>query len=108
MHDGGDDQFVRRGTSWESPTRLDRQAKQALAVGFQHGVSVTAPESNLRLSRDPTDVSQATRQAFDEAGFRVHPTPTRRDPHHHTVELPDPVTDEVAEVFNRVLGRSKK
>lgn len=29
MNDGGDDIFSRRGTSWESPTRLDRQAKQA-------------------------------------------------------------------------------
>ena len=107
MGDGGD-VLVRRGTSWESPRRLARQAKQAREAGFRHGVSVTVPEANLLLARDPTDVSQASRRALEDAGLKVHPTPTRRDPNHHTIELPDPVTDEVAEVFNRIFGRAKK
>ena len=42
-----------------------------------------------------------------ERDFPVHDTPTRHDPQHRTVELPKPVTHEVAELFNRLLGRSK-
>ncbi len=104
---GGDDILIRRSTSWERASRLDRQSKTAEAHGFPHGVSVTTLESNIRLSRDPTDVSQATRPAFEDAGFRVHDTPTRRDPNHHTVALPNPVIIEVAEKFNELFGRSK-
>lgn len=108
VHNGGDDELVRRGTSWESTSRLKRQAEAAERAGFPHGVSVTTPESNARLARNPKDVSRATRSAFQEAGFPVHHTPTRRDRSHHTVELPKPVTKEVAKRFNQVLGRKKR
>ncbi len=99
--------LVRRGSSYESATRLQKQAAAAEAHGFPHGVSVTTPESNLRLSRNPSDASQATREAFEDVGFPVHHTPTANDPLHHTVELPSEVTPEVADRFNSVLGRSK-
>jgi hypothetical protein len=108
-----DDVLVRRGVSWESAQRLERQAAAAAQGGvaqngvpFGHGVSVTSPTSNQRLARDPLDAVQATRKAFEDAGFEVRHTPTRSDPDHHTVVLPEPVTDAVAVLFNALLGRS--
>ena len=87
----------RLGTSRESVTRLANRAVEAeRAIGI-HGVSVTAgPESRPH--------SRALRLVV-EALFRVHDTPTRNDPLHRTVELPKPVTKEVADRFNRVFGR---
>ena len=38
-----------------------------------------------------------------EKHFRVHNT--GNDPLHRTVELPKPVTQEVADLFNRLFGR---
>lgn len=105
---GPDDTLVRQGTSYESASRLQRQADAAEQQGFGHGVSVTTPESNARLSRDPTSASTATRREFEEAGLPVHHTPTARDPNHHTVELPDPVTPEAAQRFNEILGRTRR
>ena len=108
-----DDTLVRRGTSSESSTRLAKQAAAAEKAGlakngvpYGHGVSVTTPEANARLSRDPSDASVATRAALEQAGFEVRHTPTNADPTHHTVQLPKPVTPEVAELFNRVFGRT--
>jgi hypothetical protein len=49
-----------------------------------HGVSVTTPESNLKLSRDPEDAVTATRQQIEEAGFGLVHTPTYKDDFHHT------------------------
>jgi len=102
-----DDPRVRRGKSWESHNRLASQAAQADAAGFGHGVSVTSPEANDVLARDPADSVQAMRRAFEDAGFEVRYTPTSKDSDHHTIVLPKPVTDEVAERFNTVLGRTK-
>jgi hypothetical protein len=106
---------VRRGIRWESTKRLAAQAAQAEQAGaasngnpLGHGVSVTTPEANQRLARDPKDASAATRQALKEAGFEVRYTPTRNDTDHHTVQLPKPVTDEAGERFNAVFGRTRK
>jgi hypothetical protein len=74
-------------------------------VSFGHGVSVTSPDANSRLARDPADAVHATRKAFEDAGFEVRPTPTRSDADHHTIQLPKPVTEEIAKLFNTVLGR---
>jgi hypothetical protein len=108
-----DDLLVRRGVAWESAQRLARQAALAEAAGtatngvsFGHGVSLTSPEANQRLARDPSDAVQAIRRAFEAAGFEVRYTPTNNDSEHHTVLLPKPVTDEVAARFNAVLGRT--
>jgi hypothetical protein len=112
---GFDDLLVRRGQSWDSARRLaDLAAKAELAgaaingVPYGHGVSVSSPEANQRLARDPSDAVQATRRVFEEAGFEVRYTPTRSDPDHHTVQLPKPVTEEAATRFNTVLGRIKR
>jgi hypothetical protein len=106
------DLLVRRGVNWESAKRLARQAAAAAQGGvaqngvpFGHGVSVSSPESNQRLARDPADAVGATRKAFEDAGFKVRYTPTRNDTDHHTVVLPDPVTEAVATLFNTLLGR---
>jgi hypothetical protein len=108
-----DDLLVRRGVAWESAQRLARQAALAESAGaatngvlFGHGISLTSPEANQRLARDPSDAVQAARRAFEAAGFEVRYTPTRNDSDHHTAQLPKPVTDEVATRFNAVLGRT--
>jgi hypothetical protein len=100
---GPDDILVRRGRSRESAKRLAKHAAMAEnggsaqnGVSYGHGVSVTTPESNARLASDPSDAVAATRRALEDAGFEVRHTPTRKDSHHHTVQLPKPVTDAVA------------
>ena len=110
-----EDLLVRRGSSWESARRLADQAARAQQGGtaingvpYGHGVSVTSPPANQHLARDPDDASSATRQAFEDEGFQVRHTPTRKDSDHHTVQLPEPVTDEVATRFNTILGRTRK
>lgn len=105
--------LVRRGRSRESARRRGQQAASAEHAGlaqnglpFGHGVSVTTPEANARLATDPTDAVHATRQALEDAGFVVRHTPTRADSDHHTVQLPKPVTEDVADLFNNVFGRT--
>jgi hypothetical protein len=112
MECGADDTLVRRGRRKESAKRLEKQALAAENAGaaqngvaFGHGVSVTTPRSNAVLASDPDDVVSATRRNLEEAGFPVRYTPTRNDNDHHTVQMPKPVTDEVAARFNAVLQR---
>jgi len=108
-----DDPLVRRGMARKSATRLARQAALAAqggvarnGIAFGHGVSVTSPEANRVLARDPANAVRAMRRQFEEAGFEVRYTPTHSDCDHHTIILPSPVTDEVASRLNTVLGRS--
>ena len=75
-------------------------------IPFGHGVSVSSPEANQVLARDPTDAAGATRKDFEDAGFEVRYTPTVNDSDHHTIILPNPVTPEVATRFNDVLRRA--
>jgi hypothetical protein len=92
-----DEQLKRFGTDPESADRLAEQAAKAEAVIGIHGVSVTA--------RGTTAPAGAAPRSEVEKHFRVHDTPSRRDPLHRTVELPKPVTPEVAELLNRLFGR---
>ena len=101
----GDDLLVRRGTGVETATRLGKQADAAEKAGFGHGVSVTSPNSNARLARDPHDAVSAKRKEIESAGFGVVHTPTRVDPDHHTVLLPKPVSKAIADLFNQIFGR---
>jgi hypothetical protein len=87
----------REGLTRESARRLARKAAEAERWLGIHGVSVTAGPP-----RHPA--SQAARDEV-ENHFPVHDTPTRADPLHRTVELPKPVTQEVADLFNRLFGR---
>ncbi len=110
-----DDLLVRRGRSWESARRLAGHSARAEAGGrarngvpYGHGVSVTSPEANRRLARDPSDAVQATRRAFEDAGFEVRYTPTDTDLDHHSLQLPKPVTEATATLFNTILGRTRR
>jgi len=87
--------LYRYGTATESTARLATKAAEAEAAGFPHGVST-------RDATTATDVSSALRSDVEQH-FTV--TKTGADPHHYTVELPKPVTDAVAELFNRIFGR---
>ena len=88
----------RFGTDPETAEKLTSAAAAAAAVIGIHGVSVTARETKAPAGRaNRSDIEQH---------FTVHNTPSRRDPLHRTVELPQPVTTEVAELFNRLFGRA--
>lgn len=92
-----DEVLKRFGTDPESVEKLASAAAQALGVLGIHGVSATARDTSAPVGRnDRTEV---------EKHFRVHDTPSRRDPLHRPIELPQPVTAEVAELFNRLFGR---
>jgi hypothetical protein len=71
-------------------------APEAEAAGFPHRVSVFS-----RTSR-PDAVSAPYAEVA--ARFRVHKT--GRNPYHYTVELPKPITDEVAVLFNQIFART--
>ena len=89
--------LFRFGTKAESAEQLAAQAAKAEAAGLPHGVSTT--------TRAPTKTaaSSAARAAVEEH-FPVQQT--GGDPAHHTVGLPKPVTQQVADVFNKLFGRS--
>jgi hypothetical protein len=75
----------------ETATRLGRKAAEAEKAGFPHGVSVTTSPDEGR----PCAVANCSdvQNVFDV-------TKTGTDPHHYTVELPKPVTQDVADDFN--------
>ena len=87
----------RLGTSRESAARLARKAQEAETVLGIHGVSTTAGAATGPASAAGRDEMRKY--------FVVHDTPTRNDPLHRTIELPKPVTEEVARRFNQLFGR---
>jgi hypothetical protein len=97
MHVPADEILKRFGAEPESAERLAAHAAAAEALLGIHGVSVTGRETTAPAGR--------ARRVDVEPVFRVHDTPSRRDPLHRTVELPKPVTPEVADEFNRLFGR---
>lgn len=95
----GEPEILKRlGTSSESVVRLSRKAAEAEATLGIHGVSVTAG-----VARGPA--STAPRPNVEQH-FRVHDTPSRTDPLHRTVELPKPIIQQTADLFNQLFGRS--
>lgn len=88
----------REGLSRESAQRLAHKAAEAERFLGIHGVSVTAGTPRRPASESPRDEVEKL--------FPVHETPTRADRLHRTVELPKPVTPEVADLFNHLFGRS--
>lgn len=92
----GETLLFRRGPR-DSQKQLESQAKAAEEKIEVHGVSV----STSSAARDGQVVRCATVAACEAAGFKVHKT--GRDPNHHTVELPKPVTPEIARKFNDVF-----
>jgi hypothetical protein len=77
-----------RRLAWEGNQQKQKQKDTP------HGVSTTTKPVPGR--------SCAAAQCADvERVFKVHKTGS--DPHHYTVELPDPVTQEVADMFNQLF-----
>ncbi len=91
-----DEILTRFGHAAESAQKLAEDAARAEAVIGIHGVSVTA--------RAPKRPAPSAKRSDVEKHFLVHNT--GNDPMHRAVELPKPVTPEVAELFNRLFGRS--
>ena len=89
--------LYRMGTAKESVDRLKTKAADADSKIGIHGVSV----SSNQLSKKSSSASRSE----VEKSFAVHNTPTLSNPLHRTVELPKPVTNEVAEIFNNLFGR---
>ena len=84
----------------ETVDSLDRQSKQAVAhPDFAvHGVSIRTADNLHDLRLFPS----APRNAI-EAHFPIRKTGPQ--PWHYTVELPDPVTQEDADMFNWIFGK---
>lgn len=72
------------------------QAAKAEAKIGVHGVSVRLG-SGLQ-----TEGATATGEALEKAGFTLRKTGA--DPKHYTAVLPKPVTQKVADAWNRVWG----
>ena len=91
--------LTRYATGKESVGRLTRQAELSLNNPLEkvHGVSTTAGAPTRE------GYKQLPRSVV-ESRFPVHNTPMPNDPLHRTVELPRPVTREVADKWNELWG----
>ncbi len=90
-------QLVRFGKGPETAQQLAADAARAEAAGFPHGVST-------KLVNRVSGSDKAHRSApmgEVEKHFKVEQT--GRNPNHHTVHLPKPVTQDVADKFNKVF-----
>ena len=88
--------FFRIGKAAETAEGLGAAAARAEAAGLPHGVSV--------LSRKPSSPASSASAAAVKDAFGV--VQTGANPAHHTVVLPKPVTGPVADLFNRIFGRT--
>ncbi|GEM_PF-5982359 len=84
--------LYRFGFKHESATELAKQAARAESMIGIHGVSVRSKASFPAPSAPRSEV---------EKHFSVYKT--GKDPCHYTIELPKPVTDDVAETFNNLF-----
>ena len=91
----GDKLLYRARNGPESATRLGNKAAEAEAAGFPHGVSV---------SSKPLDGRKCAVASCSEVKTQFKITKTGRDQNHYTVEIPKPVTKEVAEKFNSLFN----
>lgn len=83
--------LVRFGTDAESAQKLGADAAKAEAAGFPHGVSTMQHSTPVKGARN------APREQVEQT-FAVKQT--GKNPRHHTVILPKPVTEHVANQFN--------
>jgi hypothetical protein len=89
--------LIRFGQKAETAKELGEQAAKAEAKGFGHGVSTKLEK---RVSGSDKMHKSALKSEVEKV-FEVKQT--GRDPKHHTVILPKPVTQEVAGKFNKVF-----
>ncbi len=85
--------LYRIGLDWELASELETLAQLAEGAGFPHGVST--------LSKRPTrtDVEEAP---YDLVATQFPVLKTGTSPFHYTVVLPNPVTEDAANRFNRL------
>jgi hypothetical protein len=81
----------------ESAAELAKDAANAERNGFLHGVST--------FSRTVRSDAASAFRAEVEAHFAVHKT--GKNPYHFTIELPKPVPEATAELFNRLFDRGE-
>jgi RHS repeat-associated protein len=93
---GGGGYLVRFGKGPESAEALAAAAARAEANGFPHGVSTKLQE---RASAGAQH--RVAPRALVEQHFKVEQT--GRNPAHHTIHLPNPVTDGIADLFNSIF-----
>jgi hypothetical protein len=90
--------FVRFGKAAETAEELGKDAADARAAGYPHGVSVRAKPAVTNAERAKHRVADAS-----EANAEFTITQTGKDKRHHTVEVPDPVTQEFVDKFHKVF-----
>lgn len=89
--------LYRFGLVWEPVAKLSADAIAAVSAGYPHGISTFAISTRA-------DAMSAIRSDV-ERHFTV--MQTGRNPLHHTVVLPRPITDDVAELVNQLFGRTR-
>ena len=90
------EKLYRFGLLPEAAEKLARESAEAEATGrFPHGVSAFSFSTR-------SDAASANRQNVE---LRFTVIKTGANPFHFTIELPRPVTEEVAMTFNRLFGR---
>lgn len=94
--DPNDPKLTRYGTDKESAARLGRKAEEAEKAGLPHGVSTTT-------NPKPGQPGSTASKSDVEKHFPVQQTGNA--PNHHTVVLPKPVTQQIADLFNKLFGR---
>lgn len=95
--DLGESRLFRFGLEWEPADKLARESASAEANGYPHGIS-TVDRTNR------ADAVAASRTDLEQH-FRV--VQAGRNRSHHTVVLPKPMTDDVAELVNQLFGRQR-
>lgn len=96
-----DGHLVRFGPGPETPESLAADAAKAESAGFPHGVS-----TRLKPRISGTDKEHRSAPVCEvKECFDVKQT--GKDPRHHTVVLPKPVTQEIADLFNALFTRKK-
>lgn len=87
--------LYRFGLEPESAERLEAQCERALEHGFPHGISA--------FSRSSHPEACAAERSGVELHFSVQQT--GRNEFHYTIQLPHPVTSDVAGQVNVLFGR---
>jgi len=86
--------LARFGLEPESATQLAEQAAKAEQNGFPHGVSTRLTETPVKSARNAN---------INQVGEHFPVEQTGANPNHHTVHLPKPVTQAVADLFNSLF-----
>jgi RHS repeat-associated protein len=98
---GSGGHLVRFGKGPETAQELATQAAAAEKAGFPHGVST-------KLVKRVSGTDKANRSApMEEVKKEFVVEQTGKNKNHHTVHLPKPVTQKVADKFNRVFKPKK-